>query len=249
MYDVLEILENSEQKAPEKMNVFARLGNLFLSPKKLFLFIREKPSLLFPLIIISIGAIVYQLLIWEQSRKLQLDVTYNTYKMMGMNMTPDQLESLVDASMITSVVTSPLTLIASWVIITLIFYAVFRFADCEKGMKKYFSMMAYINIIPVVGMVLNGLYMHFMGGSLTTYVTSISSLIDPETTGVFLYGILSNIEVFNIWSYVLYGMGFIYVGGVEKRRSVIVTSVIFVLFTLATAGLTSLSSSLLGGLM
>jgi len=98
-------------------------------------------------------------------------------------------------------------------------------------------------------MVLNGLYVYFMGGSITTYVTSVSSLFDQGTTGAFLNGILLNIEVFNIWAYVLYGMGFIYVGGVEKRRSAIVTSVIFILFTLAAAGLTSLSSSLLGGLM
>ena len=163
-------------------------------------------------------------------------------------MTPDQLESLVDASMITSVVTSP----DSYCFMGdnhADIYAVFRFADCEKGMKKYFSMMAYISIISVVGMVLNGLYVYFMGGSITTYVTSVSSLFDQGTTGAFLNGILLNIEVFNIWAYVLYGMGFIYVGGVDKRRSAIVTSVIFILFTLAAAGLTSLSSSLLGGLM
>ncbi len=233
MYDDLGFLEDSEQKAPEKMNIFARVGNLFFSPKKLFLFIREKPTLLFPLIIMSIGAVAYQLLIWEQSRKLQMDITYNTYQNMGMSITPDQLEAMVDAGMITSVITAPLGVIASWAIITLIFYAV----------------LAYISIISVVGMVLNGLYVYFMGGSITTYVTSVSSLFDQGTTGAFLNGILLNIEVFNIWAYVLYGMGFIYVGGVDKRRSAIVTSVIFILFTLAAAGLTSLSSSLLGGLM
>lgn len=248
MYEELEILDG-EQKAPEKMNVFARVSNLFFSPKKLFLFIREKPSLLFPLIIMSIGSIAYYLLIWEQTRKLQLDITYSSYQKMGMSITPDQLETLVNSGMIASAVTAPLTIIASWAIVTLILYAVFRFADCEKGMKKYFSMMAYINIIPVVGMVLNGLYIHFMGGSLTAYVTSISSLIDPEETGMFLYGILSNIEVFNIWAYVLYGMGFIYVGGVNKRKSIIITSVLFILFTLAAAGIASLSSSFLGGIM
>ncbi|HEY8500556.1 MAG TPA: Yip1 family protein [Clostridia bacterium] len=248
MIDDLEIF-HGEQKAPEKMNIFARVGNLFFSPKKLFLFIREKPSLLFPLIIISIGSIAYYLLIWEQTKKIQLDITYNTYQKMGMSMTPDQLESLVNTGMISSAVTAPLSVIASWAIVTLIFYAVFRFADCEKGMKKYFSMMAYINIIPVIGMVLNGLYVYFMGGSISTYVTSVSSLLDQEATGVFLYGILTNIEVFNIWAYVLYGMGFVYIGGVKKRNSAIITSVLFILFTLAAAGFTSLTSSLLGGLM
>jgi len=249
MYDDLEILKDDEQKAPEKMNIFTRIGNLFFSPKKLFLFIREKPSILFPLIIISIGAIAYTLLIWEQSRKFQMDFTYNTYQNMGMSITPDQLEALVNANMITTVITAPLSLIASWAIFTLIFYAVFRLANCEKGMKKYFSMMAYINIIAVIGMVLNGLYVYLMGGSTTTYVTSISSLLDQEAAGNFLYGISSSIEVFNIWSYVLYGMGFIYVGGVEKRKSIIITSVLFILFALISAGLTSLASGLLGGLM
>ena len=49
-----------------------------------------------------------------------------------------------------------------------------------------------------------------MGGSITTYVTSVSSLFDQGTTGAFLNGILLNIEVFNIWAYV--GMATMLIG-------------------------------------
>ncbi len=248
MTEFMDSFENNEMEVPEKMNVLARLGNLIFSPKKLFLFLREKPSILFPLILLIVGTLGYQLILWDHTKDLLLDTLYNTYNSMGMSMTLDQLEQMANMQMIWTLVGTPLTIVFMWAITTLIMYAAFRFVNCEKGMKKYFSMTAYITILTVIGMILNALFIRLAGGDMTTQVTSLSSMLNADSIGIFLYGFAANIEVFNIWAFILYGIGFIYIGGVEKNKVIVVTIVLFVLFALVSAGMMSLSNSLTGGL-
>ena len=45
-------LQLNEGTVPEKMNLFQRLWNLFLNPKRLFAYTAKKPSLLFPVIVL-----------------------------------------------------------------------------------------------------------------------------------------------------------------------------------------------------
>ena len=77
----------------------------------------------------------------------------------------------------------------------------------RKGFEKYFSMVAYISIISVIGQLLHGLYIYFTGDIMAVQVTSLASLINADAVGNFVYGIATNVEVFNIWTYILYGLG------------------------------------------
>ena len=143
-----------------------------------------------------------------------------------------------------TVASTPLVMAATWLITTLILYLVFRLAGCEKGLKKYFSMVAYISIISVIGQLLHGLYIYFTGDIMAVQVTSLASLINADAVGNFVYGIATNVEVFNIWTYILYGIGFVYTGGAKKRGAYIVTALIFVIVTLVSASFLSYSSNL-----
>ena len=56
-------------------------------------------------------------------------------------------------------------------------------------------------------------FIYFTNGDMTAaQVTSLASLLNQEVVGVFIYSIASSIDVFNIWTYVLYGIGFVYTG-------------------------------------
>jgi hypothetical protein len=231
-----------EIDVPDKMNAFKKVANLIFSPSKLFGFIRKKPSILVPVILICIGAVVIQLLLWEQTRDMQLDILYNAYQEYGMASSPADLEQLVDVQMKAAVIFAPVKYLVIWIILTLILYLIFRIVGCEKGLKKYFSMVGYITLLSILGQLIQAVYQYFTGGSLTgPQVTSISSLIDPETVGTFLHAVFSGIEVFNIWAFVLYGIGFVYTGGVTKKKSYITTAVLFVIFLAANAGFTILT--------
>ena len=66
-------------------------------------------------------------------------------------------------------------------------------------MKKYFSMTAYITILKFFGDIIQALYIYFISGEmLNAKVTSIASLINPESAGIVLYSIAESLEIFNI---------------------------------------------------
>jgi len=245
----LNVLED-EPAIPERMNPFKRIANLFFSPHKLFLFIRKKPTVLLPIIIISIGAFLSQFLLIEQTKDYQMDIMYNSYKQLGMNYTPDQLETLANVQGIVGLVTTPVAFAAAWLITSLVMYAIYRLVNCEKGLKKYFSMIGYISILSVVSQLINAGFIRYTGGELLSpAVTSLASMLDKETVSPFLFSMASNIEVFNIWTYILYGIGFTYTGGVEKKKSYIMTGILFIVIMLINAGFAVLSSGLLDGIL
>ena len=248
MNERLDTMSTEELQVPEKMNIFQRLANLFFSPKKLFAYIRNKPTILYPIILMSIGSILAQLLLWDQSRDLQLDLMYNTYKNMGMNTSPESLESLVNINMYSTLAMAPIMILVTWLFTTLILYLVFRLIGCEKGLKKYFSMIGYIGILSVIGQVIHSAFLYWTHGDLMSpAVTSLASLLGSDMQGTFLYGLASGIEVFNIWAFILYAIGFIYTGSVNKKKSCITTVILFIVVLLLTAGINMASSQLMGG--
>lgn len=240
-------LHMDEINVPEKMNIFQRLGNLFVNPKKLFSYTAKKPTIAFPVILLCVVSLLTQLLLLEPYKDNLMDTMHSTYKTMGLEYSVEQLESLANMTAIGTTISTPFIMVGTWLITTLILYLVFRLAGCEKGLKKYFSVVAYISLISAIGQLLHGLYIFFTGDSLlSAQVTSLASLINAETSGYFIYGIASNIEVFNIWTYVLYGIGFIYAGGAKKKRAYILSAALFVIVTLITAGIATVSSNLAG---
>lgn len=242
-----------ERSTPEKMNLFQQIGNLFFSPSKLFLFIKNKPKVLLPAVLISIEAVLVQLLLWEPTKDYSMDLLYSTNKSMGINMTPAEIEQLVNGSMIFGVAASPITYLAAWLIGTLVLYLIFGLVKREKGMKKYFSMTGFIMVISLLGMLIHSAFIYFTGASTDiATITSLASLLDPGLKGTFLYALALQIEVFTLWAYVLYGVGFVYTGGVEKKKSYLITAILAVIIILAGAGFSVISAglqdSLLGGM-
>lgn len=241
---------DQEINIPEKMNIFQRIGKLLFSPSKLFSFTRNKPTVLFPIILICIGAVLVQLLLWEPSKNMALDLMYNTYKNMGKNVSPAEIEQLLNASMILVVATSPIYYIGIWLVVTLVLYLIFRLVKCEKGLKKYFSMTGYIMVLSMLGALLNAGFIYVTGSDFSgPAVTSLASLLDPDIKDTFLYGLVSQIEVFNLWTFALYGIGFVYTGGVEKKKSYLLTTILAVIVIVASAGLSLLSTGLQNNLL
>lgn len=243
-------METVELDAPDKMNPLKRIGNLLFSPSKLFLFIKNKPSIPFPIILICIAAIASQLLLWEPTKNVTMDTMYNTYKNMQVDVTFEQIEQITNGSMIASLVISPLTYLAVWLVTTLVAYLVYKLVKCEKGLRKYFSMTGYIMLITMLGLLINSAYIYLTGNEISTaMVTSLASLFDPDLNGTFIFALASQIEVFNLWTFVLFGLGFVYTGGAKKEKTYALTTVLFIIVILANAGLSLLSAGITNSIM
>src|SRR5690606_30202768 len=106
------------------------------------------------------------------------DTIYNAFQASGQSMSPEQIEKLIKPFLILTIAISPFLFAAGWAVRTLILYGIYRFVDCEKGLKKYFSMTAYIMLLTVARDLIHALFLYFFGGSSTTaYVTSLASLL------------------------------------------------------------------------
>ncbi|MBP7175986.1 MAG: YIP1 family protein [Thermoclostridium sp.] len=237
-------METMEMDVPDKMSLFKRISCLLFSPSKLFLFVKKKPTVLFPIILICIAAIASQLLLWEPTKNLTMDTLYNTYKSVGADVSFEQIEQITNGSMIASLFVSPLTYLIVWLVTTLVAYLIYKLVKCEKGLKKYFSMTGYIMLITMAGLLINSVYIYLTGNVSTVMVTSLASLFDPDLSGTFIFTMASQIEVFNLWTFALFGMGFVYTGGTEKKKTYALTAILFVVVMLASAGLSLLSTGL-----
>mgnify|MGYP000882971111 FL=1 len=247
MYNNADGLQMNNEIIPDKMNIFQRIGNLLFNPRKLFAFTARKPTILFPVIVLVILSIVPNLLLMEQYQGTFADTIYSAGNTAGGEITVDQAETMAKWLAVGTVASAPFTMIIRWILATLILYPVFRLAGCEKGMKKYFSMIAYITVIAVLGQIVHSLYIYYTGETLmSVQVTSLASLVGDESMGSFLYAVIASIEVFNIWTYILYGIGFAYTGGVKKQKAYLVSAVLFVAAALINAGAAHFTTQLAG---
>jgi len=70
--------------------------------------------------------------------------------------------------------------------------------------------------------------------------TNLAYYLDPETTGKFLRGMASSIDVLSIWTVVLVGIGYACTSKVKRSTAIIVVAVWYVVFKLAASALASL---------
>jgi hypothetical protein len=71
-------------------------------------------------------------------------------------------------------------------------------------------------------------------------VTTPSHYLDPETTGKFVRGMASSLDLISIWSIVLVGIGFACTSKVKRSTAIIVVAVWYLVYKLVTSGLASM---------
>lgn len=70
--------------------------------------------------------------------------------------------------------------------------------------------------------------------------TNLAYYLDPETTGKFVRGMASSLDLISIWSIVLVGIGFACTSKVKRSTAIIVVVVWYLVYKLATSGMASM---------
>ena len=70
--------------------------------------------------------------------------------------------------------------------------------------------------------------------------TNLAYYLDPETTGKFVRGMASSLDVLSIWTIVLMGIGFACTSKVKRSTAITIIAVWYVVFKLVTSALGSL---------
>ncbi len=106
---------------------------------------------------------------------------------------------------------------------------IMMFMSNDTPYMKILSIYLYANLVYYIGGLLNvALGFVFDGNGVDVY-TSLAPLFEKGTV---LHGIGSSIEIFNIWSLVLTGLGLHIVAGLSKKQA---TTLIVIFFVLSVA--------------
>ncbi|WP_026560550.1 Yip1 family protein [Bacillus sp. J37] len=194
------------------------LFGMIFQPGEQFERMREKPTIWLPLIILSIlGALVGVL--------AALNVDYAT--MPGMEGMPaDQIEISKMFGIIFGGIGALFGTPIGYLIVGGILFGITKIAKSPVTFKQMFSLIIFTSFISAIGQLLNQLIIYAIGSHSMVMVTSLNSFVGAE--GV-LGGILGAIEVFQIWYYILLGIGLVKVAQLSKPAAYTITIIFFVL--------------------
>jgi hypothetical protein len=234
----LQIRNINEEVAVKRPGFFKRLLWLFLSPGKLMNELSEKPRVLFWMIFAPVAFVLPFIVRWP----LYLDMlrvqtaAQSDYmeSLMGIEMTPEMIEQSVSQGSTYGLVAVAGQMLASSLIIALIFFAILKIMGGTGKYKAYLSVVVHSNIIIVLYSLLLIPISYFTNDlHQSVPLTSFATLVSTEDINPYLMGLLVKLDIFAIWRYAVMGIGFAAVSKLKKNTVYIITAVIFLIGLIA----------------
>ncbi len=232
----LQVTTMNKEGSSVQPGFFKRLLWIFTSPGRLMTALSEKPKVLICMIIgalaMDIKYIVRMPLYKDMLRQAALaQAQSGLYEAYGIEMTPQMIEESLPTSMIAGLIAGPLTVILiNFLLVALIFFAILKLMGGQGKFKAYLSVMVHANMIMVLYTLLV-IPISYVTGSLheTPTLTSLATLLSSDQAGTLVYSILSAIDVFAIWYYMVLAIGFAAVSKLKKKYVYAVTAGIFLI--------------------
>jgi hypothetical protein len=227
----------------------ARLAGVLFEPVTTLRSIAERPDWVVPLIVLVLISLASTLVL---TGHIDLERTIRE-KMAGKNIPAEQLDRQIEIGSKIQKFTAPLVVVAvpiSLAIVAGTFLLVFRLFGGEGSFRQAFSVTVY-SWVPLA-----------IGGLVTTIIVATRGLVtQDEVVGmlrsnlgflvdshdhVILYTLLSQLDVFTIWTLSLFAIGYAFMSRFSRAASasiVIAVWMVVVLFKVALAALPSLMGS------
>ena len=248
------VLPPSRVPAPEPapLSQGARVISTFIAPSKTFTDLRRNASWWAPWLLISVVSIAF---VWSMARQVGFEqisknqIAHSSRADQFDKLPPDQqARRLQISSKIIAIFGygSPALILFYFLIETLVLWATFKVgAGGETSFKAAYAIVMYSALPGIVGAIL-GIASLFAGVNPEGFDinnpvgTNLAYYLDPETTGKFVRGMASSLDVLSIWTIVLIGIGFACTSKVKRSNAIIIVAVWYLVFKLVTSGLGSL---------
>lgn len=155
------------------------------------------------------------------------------------NMSADQVQQTTEAMEkwgLLGVISTPVVVLLTSLAIAGISYLLVSMLSEEPRFKKYFTLYLYASIVSSMGLLLGTVITRMKGiENIRSFDDAVASfgpemLLDGDSK--ILHAVLSNFDVFQIWFYVLLGMGLMHVFNMTKRTALFVIIPVWLLFVL-----------------
>jgi hypothetical protein len=238
----------SSPEAP-RLSEGARILNTFIAPSKTFTDLRRNASWWGPWLLISICSVLF---IYAMGRQIGFDQI--SRNQVAHSSRADQFEKLPADQQAKQIHLSsniiryaaygtPVLILFYFVITTVVLWATFKIAaGAETSFGQAYAIVMYASLPGIVGAIL-GIVSLFSGVDPEGFDinnpvgTNLAYYLDPATTGKFLHGMASAVDLINIWTLVLMGIGFASTSKVKRSTAIGIVAVWYLVYKLTTAGL------------
>lgn len=241
--------------APEvpKLSEGARLVNTFIAPSKTFTDLRRSAAWWAPWLLISIFSMAFILTIgkqvgFEQVSKNQIERSTKQAEQFDKLSADQQAARLQVSVKIFKIFAflSPVVILFFSVISTAALWATFKVGfSAETSFGQAFAIGMYSGLPGIIGAIL-GIVSLFAGVNPEGFDinnpvgTNLAYYLDPETTGKFIRGMASSVDLITIWSIILIGIGFACTSKVKRSTAIMVVAGWFLFYKLVTSALGTL---------
>lgn len=230
----------------------ARIVNTFIAPSKTFTDLRRSAMWWAPWILISIFSIAFMFTISKQIGFEQIarnQIAHSSRADQFDKLPADQQARQISISvMVFKIIAfaNPAVVLLFSLIVTVILWATFKVglaADTTFG--QAFAIGMYAGLPGILGAIL-GIISLFAGVNPEGFdinnpvATNAAYFLDPETTGKFVRGMASSLDLFVIWSIVLIGIGYSCTSKVKRSTAIIVVACMYLVWKLISSGLATL---------
>lgn len=230
----------------------ARIVNVFIAPSKTFSDLRRSASWWAPWLLISIVSLGFIYAVQKQITFEQI-----TRNQIAHSSRADQFDKLPADQQARQIAISnkilaffmygsPALILFYFLIGTVVLWATFKVGfAAETTFGQAYATMVYAGLAGIVGAIL-GIISLFAGTSPEGFDinnpvgTNLAYYLDPSTTGKFVRGMASSLDIISIWTIILVGIGFACTSKVKRSTAITIVAVWYIIYKLATSGLASL---------
>jgi len=232
----------------------ARIINTFIAPSKTFTDLRRAKwwSWVTPWILLAVVSLTFIVMIGKQIGVEQIiknQIAHSSRADQFDKLPADQQAKQIQISVKVFDVFaygSPVMILFYFLVETLVLWATFKIgAGGETSFKSAYSIIMYAALPGIVGAIL-GIISLFAGVNPEGFDinnpvgTNLAYYLDAETTGKFIRGMASSLDLINIWTIVLIGIGFSCTSKVKRSTAIIIVAVWYLVYKLGTSAIGSL---------
>ena len=227
----------------------ARIANTFVAPSKTFTDLRRSASWWGPWLLISIFSMLF---IYAMGRQVGFEqisrnqVAHSSRAEQFEKLPADkQAEQIQLSSKIIRYFAygSPLMILFYFLISTLVLWTTFKIAaGAETTFGQAYAIVMYASLPGIVGAIL-GIVSLFAGVDPEGFDvnnpvgTNLAYYLDPASTGKFVHGMASALDVITLWTIVLLGIGFASTSKVKRSTAITIVAAWYLVYKLTASGL------------
>ena len=226
----------AETTGPAPKAFLARIIGVFFSPGETFEDIRRKPTILMPMVlmVVMFAMISYFLLPAQFADQIERTATSSRFQNLSSEQQEQQMAMFEDPPgwlIAISVAGGPIAIVVFMCVFALLYWGAGHLLGGEPTYKGTLSMVLFISFVNPIAHMLVKLPLIMSKGTVLG-VTFGPAMFMPELeTTSRLYLSLAALDLFNIWSTVLTGIGLAKIGRISTAMGMIIAIVFFAIAT------------------